>query len=334
LNKVLIFQTAFLGDLILTSPLIKSVKKTFPEVEVHLVVRKGLEGVFEGFGYLDKIIPFDKKGFWGFAKKLRKEGYSLVVSPHRSHRTSLILFLSQIPRRVGYDRAGFSFLYTDRVKHEFRKGLHEVERLLNLLKPLESQVSVVYDRKVELPLEDGLYTKTLSRFSLQEKSYALIAPGSVWPTKAWLPEYFAEVGKHLLKRGLKVVLVGSKADEPYCSKVFEEMEGRALNLCGKTSLKEFFALVKGARVLVSNDSSPVHAAAAFNTPVVEVYGATVPDFGFFPYGVGRVVEVEGLKCRPCGLHGGRSCPEGHFKCMVELSPQKVINAVEELLNTC
>ena len=331
MQKILIFQTAFLGDLILTSPLIKSVKKSFPGSKVHLVVRKGLEGVFEGFGYLDKVIPFDKKGLLGFAKRLRKEGYSLVLSPHRSHRTSLILFLAGIPRRIGYDRAGFSFFYTDRVRHEFREGLHEVERLLSLLKPLE-EYGIVYDRDVELPLEEPFYRKTLSRFSLKERAYTVIAPGSVWPTKAWLPEYFAEVGKFLTGRGFKVVIVGSKADKSYCDKVYSYMEGNAVNLCGKTSLKEFFSVIKGARLLVSNDSSPVHVAAAFKTPVVEVYGATVPRFGFFPYGPGKFVEVEGLKCRPCGLHGGKKCPEGHFKCMVELKPERVVEVVEELLN--
>ena len=332
MQKILIFQTAFLGDLILTSPLIKSVKRSFPGSQVHLVVRKGLEGVFKGFGYLDRIIPFDKKGLLSFAKRLREEGYSLVLSPHRSHRTGLIVFLSRIPRRIGYDRAGFSFLYTDRVRHEFREGLHEVERLLSLLKPLEGEYRIVYDREVELPLEDSLYRKTLSRFSLKERAYAVIAPGSVWPTKAWLPEYFAGVGKFLAGRGFKVVIVGSEADKLYCDKVYNCMKGDAVNLCGKTSLREFFSVIKGARLLVSNDSSPVHVAAAFKTPVVEVYGPTVPRFGFFPYGPGRFVEVEGLRCRPCGLHGGKRCPEGHFRCMVELRPERVVEVVEELLN--
>jgi len=327
--KVLLFQTAFLGDLILTSPLIKSLKKTFPDSEVHLVVRKGLESVFNGFSAVDRIIPFDKKGVWKFSKKLRQEGYSLAVSPHRSHRTALILFLSRIPRRIGYDKAGFSFLYTDTVSHEFRRELHEVNRLLNLLKPLEAEHSVVYDREVELPLSREEFEENLKKFSLKESAYAVLAPGSVWPTKAWLPEYFAEVGKYLLKKGIPVVIVGSKADYRYCKKVFREMDGAAVNLCGKTSLKEFFAVIKGAKLLISNDSSPVHVAAAFKTPVIEIYGATIPDFGFFPYGPGKFVELKGLPCRPCGLHGGKKCPEGHFRCMVDLKPELVIREIDK-----
>ncbi|WP_457681346.1 lipopolysaccharide heptosyltransferase II [Thermovibrio sp.] len=333
MEKLLVFQTAFLGDLILTSPLLKSLKRTFPSSELHLVVRSGLEEVFKGFWAVDRVIPFNKKGLWSFAKKLRSESYSLAISPHRSHRTGLILFLAGIPKRVGYDRAGFSFLYTDRVKHEFKKGLHEVERLLRLLKPLERVFRVVYDRGVELALSQEEFLSSLNKFSLKSKSYAVLAPGSVWPTKAWLPEYFAKVGDFLKKKGYEVVVLGSKTDRVYCERVCTFTKNAFLNLCGKTSLREFFSLIKGASIVVSNDSSPVHAAAAFKTPVVEVYGATVPDFGFFPYGPGKFVEVEGLKCRPCGLHGGKRCPEGHFKCMKELKPEKVISAVEELLNT-
>jgi heptosyltransferase-2 len=91
--------------------------------------------------------------------------------------------------------------------------------------------------------------------------------------------------------------------------------------------------VKGALLVISNDSSPVHVAISVGTPVVEIYGATVPEFGFFPYRNGVYVEVKGLPCRPCGIHGGRKCPEGHFKCMVDLKPEVVIEKAEELLSS-
>jgi len=101
--KILVFQTAFLGDLILTSPLLKSLKRTFKKAQLHLVVRKGLESIYEGFWPVDRVIPFDKKGIWAISRKLKRENYDLAVSPHRSHRSSLILWLSRIPIRIGYD---------------------------------------------------------------------------------------------------------------------------------------------------------------------------------------------------------------------------------------
>ena len=328
--KVLVFQTAFLGDLILTSPLLRTLKKSL-KGEVHIVVRKGLEEVFKEFWAVDRIIPFDKKGVFKLSSQLKKEKYSIALSPHRSHRTSLILFLSGIKRRIGYDKSGFSFLYTDRVKHEFKEGYHEVERLLKLTEPLKGEFKLEIDKELELPLkEEEEALKTQEKFNLR-RDYAVLAPGSVWPTKAWIPEYFAEVGKWLIKVGLTPVIVGAKGDYKYCKEVERELPS-SLNLCGKTSLREFFSVIKGAKIVVSNDSAPVHVACALKTPVIEIYGPTVPKFGFFPYGKGKIVEVKGLNCRPCSVHGGRKCKKGDFKCMKELKPEKVIKAAEELLN--
>ncbi|TCK05230.1 glycosyltransferase family 9 protein [Phorcysia thermohydrogeniphila] len=331
MRRVLVFQTAFLGDLILVSPLLKSLKRTFPGAEVSLVVRKGFEEVFRGAPFVSQIIPFDKKGVWKFSRLLASGDFELVVSPHRSHRTSLILWLSGIKRRIGFDKAGFSFFYTDRVKYRMGKGIHEIDRNLDLLRPLERDYSVVYDREPELPLTPAEVGKALKKFSL-EKSYVVLAPGSVWRTKAWLPEYYAEVANYFKGKGLTVVLVGSPSDSPYCKRVEELSEG-VINLCGKTSLREFFSVVKGALLVISNDSSPVHVAISVGTPVLEIYGATVPEFGFFPYRNGLYVELEDLHCRPCGIHGGRKCPEGHFKCMVDLKPEVVIEKAEELLSS-
>ncbi|SMO38223.1 heptosyltransferase-2 [Balnearium lithotrophicum] len=327
--RILIYQTAFLGDLILTSPLIKSVRKSFPDSQIFLVVRRGFEGVFSGFNYLN-IIASEKSSPIKFSKVLRELDIDLAISPHRSHRTSLTLFLSGIPRRIGFNSSGFSFLYTDTVEHKFKRELHEVDRNLSLLEPLKEEFNVYYDSEPELPLNDSYVRKTLEKFSL-EKPYVVLAPGSVWHTKAWIPEYYGEVALYLFKRGYQVVLVGSKSDAEYCLRAFESSKGKAINLCGRTSLKEFFSIIKGANLVVSNDSSPVHVAVSVKTPVVEIYGSTVPEFGFFPYGRGEIVELRGLKCRPCGIHGRRKCPEGHFKCMVDLKPEIVIERIEKIL---
>ena len=328
--RVLVYQTAFLGDLILTSPLLKSIHKTFPESEIYLVLRRGFEDVFKGFEFI-RPIPVSKPSPFSLSRLIGELSPNIAISPHRSHRASLTLFLSRVPRRIGFDRAGFSFLYTDTVPHRFQKGLHEVERNLSLLKPLEGELTVLYDREPELPVSEVEVEKVLKKFSL-ERPYIVVAPGSVWPTKAWLPEYYGEVIKHFRRKGFTVVIVGSKGDLPYCNKAWEFSDRGALNLCGKTTLREFFSLVKGAELVISNDSSPVHVAVSVKTPVVEIYGATVPDFGFYPYGKGEVVQLEGLQCRPCGIHGGKRCPEGHFRCMVDLKPELVIEKAEKLLS--
>ncbi len=327
--KILVYQTAFLGDLILTSPLLKSIHKTF-NCEVHLVLRRGFEEVFKGFNFI-KPIPVSKPSPFSLSKLLREYSFDVAISPHRSHRTSITLFLSKVPKRIGFDRAGFSFLYTDVVPHRFEKGLHEVERNLSLLKPLDKEFNVVYDREPELLLKPEEVESTLQKFGLR-KPYIVFAPGSVWPTKAWLPEYYGEVIKHYSSKGYETVIVGSKSDFPYCQKAWETSGKAAKNLCGKTGLREFFSVIKGAELVISNDSSPVHVAVSVKTPVVEIYGTTVPEFGFFPYGKGEIVELQGLKCRPCGLHGKKSCPEKHFRCMADLKPEIVIEKADKLLS--
>lgn len=330
-ERILIFQTAFLGDLILTSPLIKSVKKSFEDAEVFLVVRKGLKGVFEGSKFLKEIIEFDKKSNLNLIKRLKELSFDLVLSPHRSHRTALILFFSGIKKRIGFDRGGFSFLYTDRVKYVRKRGVHEVDRNLSLLSPLED-FGLKIDNTPFLPITEEELSAVKKTFSLNSP-YVVLAPGSVWKTKAWIPEYYGAVGTYFKRLGFEVVIVGSRSDKDYCDETFNSMGGKAVNLCGKTTVREFLTLLKGAKLVISNDSAPVHGAVAFNVPVVEIYGSTVPEFGFYPYRNGVYVEPPlPLKCRPCGIHGRRNCPEGHFRCMTSITPDLVIKASEKLLS--
>ncbi|SNR93428.1 lipopolysaccharide heptosyltransferase II [Desulfurobacterium atlanticum] len=325
--KILIFQTAFIGDLVLASSLIKSVKKTFSESSVSLVCKKGYESIYKRFEYLDEVIPYDKKGIRGFAALLKEKRFDVVFSPHRSHRTSTVLFLARIPERIGFDNSGFSFLYTKKVKYE--KGLHEVERNIKLL--LSYKSDAVVDLKPELYVSDSEKGQVLEKFGIGAP-YAVISPGSVWPTKRWIPEYFAKVALFLKRKGLVPVIAGGPQDREIAETVAKGAKG-AVNTAGKTSLREFMALISQAQVVITNDSSPTHFAVAFDRPVVTIFGPTVKEFGFYPYSKkGRVAEIN-LYCRPCGIHGGKRCKEKHFKCMRDLTPEKVIPLVEEVLNS-
>ncbi|WP_456437977.1 lipopolysaccharide heptosyltransferase II [Desulfurobacterium sp.] len=326
MKRILIFQTAFIGDLVLVSSLIKSVAKTYSEAEVFLVCKKGYEAIYEGFQYLKGVIPYDKKGIRGFASKLKSIKFDAVFSPHRSHRTATLLFLSGIPLRVGFDTAGFSFLYTRRVK--YKRNVHEVERNIQLLLAVNKAARV--DLQPELFVSKDEVGKVREKFSL-EFPFAVIAPGSVWSTKRWLPEYFASVGKYLIEeRGLVPVIVGSAADIPVAEKVFRQIPF-AVNTAGKTNLRELMALIAGSSVVITNDSSPTHFASAFKKPVVTMFGPTVKEFGFYPLGEKAKVAEIPLYCRPCGIHGGKRCREGHFKCMRDLTPEKVFPLIDEVL---
>jgi len=325
--RILVFQTAFIGDLVLVSSLVKSVKKTFPESFVSLVCKKGYESIYEGFECLDEIIPYDKKGVRKFAGVLKEKRFDVVFSPHRSHRTSIVLSLAKIPERIGFDTSGFSFFYTKKVKYE--KGIHEIERNIKLLTAYKEDA--VVDLKPELSVSESEKMEVLEKFKIGT-SYAVISPGSVWPTKRWLPEYFAEVAKYLKEKGVLPVIAGGPGDMNVSRQVVEGTPF-VIDTTGKTSLREFMALVSRAEVVITNDSSPTHFAVALGRSVVTVFGPTVKEFGFYPYSDKGVVAEIDLYCRPCGIHGGRSCKENHFRCMRELRPNKVISLVEKVLNS-
>ncbi len=328
--KILVWQTAFLGDLILTTPLISSLKNMFPDAKIDIITKPFGKDVLKNNQNINEIIIFDSKkdSTLSLIKRLRKIKYDMAISPHRSHRASYTLFLSKIPERVGFDKAGFSFLYTKKVRHRF-DGTHEIDRNLNLLTVLDnfSKKKIKKYPEIFLSEEEDRFFKS---FGLKEKDYILIAPGSKWETKRWTVEGFSEVINELSKKE-NIVLFGGKEDIDYVKEIEKRIKGDVLNIVGKTRLRESFSIVKHAKALISNDSAPVHMAVAFNVPVVSIFGPTVKDFGFYPYRNGVVVEVEGLLCRPCGLHGHKKCPTGSFECMKKIKPETVLNSLKQLL---
>ncbi len=333
--RIVVWQTAFLGDLILTTPLFASIKNIFPESYLSVIAKPFGREVLKNNPDIDELIVFDKKSMstWELIKKIKKN-YDIAISPHRSHRASYSLFLARIPFRVGFDKAGFSFLYTKTVPHRF-DGTHEIDRNLSLLKVFNEYSPDKLERYPKLILskdEDIFYKK----FSLKEKNYVLIAPGSKWETKRWTVEGFSGLIDRLLEEGKTVVLIGSSEDIPFTEEILKHSKRseNILNLVGKTSLRETFSLIKHGELLVSNDSAPVHMAVAFGTPVVDIYGPTVTDFGFYPYRNGKVVEIKNLDCRPCGLHGHRECPIGTHECMRDISSDMVFEAVNQCLREC
>ncbi|WP_457639316.1 glycosyltransferase family 9 protein [Persephonella sp.] len=329
--KILVWQTAFLGDLILTTPLFHSIKNLYPESSLTVITKPFGRDVLKENPYVDSLIVFDKKkqSTLSLVKQLRKEKFDIAISPHRSHRASYSLFLSKIPVRIGFDKAGFSFLYTHTLPHRF-DGTHEIDRNLSLLKVLPEYKPELVHTLPEIfltPEEDTFYKKA----GLEDKGYIIVAPGSKWKTKQWTVEGFSAVVDRLLEVGETVVLIGGKEDTETAEKLLKNSP-KLLNLAGKTNLRESFSVIKHGKALISNDSAPVHMAVSFNVPVVDIYGPTVKEFGFYPYRNGTVVEIEGLQCRPCGLHGHNSCPIKTHQCMKEITPEMVLSALDKLLS--
>lgn len=312
--RFLIIQTAFLGDVILATPVVSELSRLFPSAEIDVLVRKGNESILANNSKIRSVEIFNKKEgklkeLSRLRKLIRSNNYSHVINLHRFGSSGILTFLSGAKEKIGFDKNPFSFCYSRKVKHEIGTGKHEVERNLELISYLGAEKSL----RPEVFPSASDYSKVAV---LELANYYCLAPASVWFTKQ-LPEHkWVELGLKLISHGT-VVLVGGPADFELCERIRLQFGGESsLNLAGKLSVLESCALFEKADRVYVNDSGPLHMASAVNAKQTAFFCATVPLFGFGPLSENaQVLETsEQLSCRPCGLHGGKTCPEGHFKC--------------------
>ncbi len=336
-RKILIFQTAFLGDVILTLPMIQILKKNFPLAEIDVVTTPKAAKFLSNHPAITNVIQYDKrntqKGLRGIvtlAKMLRQKEYDVAVVPHRSFRTASVIALSGIKDRIGFSNASGKYFYNHIA--EYVKSKHESERNYALLSPFG--ITVTQKELPSLyPSSEDINTVNKLLFEheiLQQEKMIAIAPGSVWNTKRWLAERFAELALMLANDGFEILIVGGKEDAELGRAIVESTTHKHIHdATGKLSLLQSAELIGRCRTLVTNDSAPLHIGVAMKTPVVAIFGATVPEFGFAPYGNNDiVVETKGLECRPCTIHGGNTCPIGTFVCMKKIEAKMVYEKVK------
>ena len=330
--RILIIHTAFIGDIVLSTPLIKKIKDTYPDSDITYVTTPSGEAILKNNPHLNNIIVYDKRGehkgicgVWQLGKRLRYENFNMVITPHRYLRSSILSWLSRSPIRKGYDIASGSCLFTEKIKYDRTK--HEVEKLLSFVDPENKKRYEIelYPGEKEKMKGDNLWKENL----LEDKKVVVLAPGSKWFTKQWPVEYFNKLAESLKKlSNVRLIVVGGK-DEINLPIEKENI----IDMRGKTYLLELADILSRADVVVTNDSSPIHIASAFKKPrIFALFGPTIEKFGFFPWSLNsKVFQVDGLKCRPCGIHGGKSCPEKHFKCMRDILPEEVFNEIKKYL---
>lgn len=310
--RILIIQTAFLGDVILATSVVNSIKAQYPEAQVDLLVKKGNELLVLGHPNIHRVLTFDKSRKWQEILRLvranRATRYDFIVNLHRFASSGLIAVLSQT-KTIGFDKNPLARFYTLKLPHPISKGIHEIDRNFTLIAALGVKHLV---KPSIVPSEDAM--KNVREY--QETPYVCFAPASVWATKQLPVEKWVELSE---KQEHVIYLLGGASDHSLCETIKTQIPGRTVNLAGNLSLMESIALMKGAVRNHVNDSGPLHFASAVNAPVTSYFCSTVTDFGFGPLSDdSEVKEVTGLACRPCGLHGKKECPEGHFKCGKEL----------------
>ncbi len=336
-KRYLIIQTAFLGDTILTEPLVETIKENDKDAFVCVLVIPQNKDVFNLNPKVDNIITYDKHGkdnglmgFLKITKKIRQFGFDVVISPHTSFRSSFIALFSKAKMRIGFNDADLSFVYTHNIRKN--KDLHTRDKNLQLLEPLNFEneikdIKLYYSEENERFIEGMFEAYSVDR----NKKVIGISHSSVWPTKRWPKKYFGELANKLTDIGYTVILFGTQKDASR-SEFIKRNNDKIINLTGKTNIKDMFCAISKLDLLISNDSAPVHIASAYNIPTIDIYGPTIPEFGFYPLSEkNKIMQVEGLSCRPCGKHGSVSCHKKHFKCMLDIKPDDVLDAVFEML---
>lgn len=331
-KRLALLQTAFLGDAVLTLPLLEKIKKVLPDTDVTVLTRPETAQIFASSGLASEVITDNKKTsrsffgeFFRLLKELKQRRFDIIIVPHRSLRSALLARLAGIPIRIGFDSSAGSFLFTHKVP--FSWLIHDLERNLTLILPLAGDTNPAFPILREK-------IGALKDLGVNETIFIGANPGSVWPTKRWPREYWARLITELSQAyDTKVLLVGGKNEVIWNAEIERAAApGSVINLTGKTGMDDLMALIKSLKLFITNDSGPMHIAVAFGVPVAAIFGPTTRELGFFPYGSNNLVLEEELTCRPCALHGSKKCPHGHFLCMRMITPDKVRAAAEQILD--
>lgn len=317
MKKILIIQTAFIGDVILATALIEKLAASFPGAQLDFLLRKGNESLLANNPHLKHVWIWDKKqnklrNLLSLSRKVKKQRYDLIVNAHRFASSGIICAMSGAKEVVGFDKNPLSSFFNIKIKHQIdpKNPTHETERNQKL-------IAHITDEHPALP---RLYpAKEDFEKVRQTEAYVTLSPASVWFTKQLPAERWIDLISYLPKN-LKVIYLGGPSDAALCNSIAEKAKENGHEntevLAGKLSFLQSAALMKNARMNYVNDSAPLHLCSAMDAPVTAFFCSTVPGFGFTPLG-GDAVVMETrhhLECRPCGLHGKRACPLGHFKC--------------------
>jgi lipopolysaccharide heptosyltransferase II len=344
-NKTVVFRLSSIGDVILSSPLLRVLRAAAgPKARIDFVVKKKYAELVRYNHHLSVVYELDEAaGYEGLSKlrdEIKAEGYDLIVDIHDNIRTKFLRNFSSAKEVVTVDKRLYERWQLVNLKRNIYRGItHVVDRYIETVKAF----GIVNDKKgLEIFIPDevqfGISGK-IAKLRLNQFDKVIgLCPGSKHFTKRWEKEKFAEVAVRLARdlRG-KVLIFGGVEDKNDASQIASMINGKtsqstATDFCGSLTLLETAAAMEYCDVMLTNDTGLMHLAAAKQRPVVAMFGSTVKEFGFFPYGTDSIVlENDDLRCRPCSHIGLDHCPKGHFRCMGEISVDQVEDAARQLL---
>jgi len=331
-KNIIVINLLYLGDLIFSTPFLRNLRRNYPTAKIDLVVNANFSELLANNPYVDHLFPYNKawslRESLAFAGQLRKGQYDLGLNIHGSFRSNVLLTLINPAYRVGFANGFIQFALDKRLKP--LANAHMVDVYLHFLRDLgitdlddeglELRVSESALRQMDLFLEKKLVSPTTCLIGLNI--------GGTWPTKRWTIEGFAKLADELqLNYHCKVIFLGSSGDLPRVRKIVNLMKTTPLLATGRTNLSELAALVKRCALVISNDSGPVHVAAAVGTPTITIFGPS-DEIKYRPYGKDHLIVKSNAPCRPCGKH---ECPLQHHKCMRDIGVEEVLAQVRIIL---
>jgi heptosyltransferase II len=331
INRILVRVTNWLGDAVMNTPAMGAIRATFPKAEIVVVANPVVAEIFTAHPYCDRVTVFDKKGehrgiagMIRFARVLRRERFDLAILLQKAIEAAVMAFLAGVPRRVGYrtDGRGLLLTHSQPFTREIRTR-HQSEHYLHLLRSFG--ISGGGNRqKLQCTEEELLWADE----RLGRTAWAAVNPGAAYGSaKRWFPERFAEVGDRLASEyGFRILLTGGPGEQEIGRDIEAAMASKPLNLIGKTSVRQMMALLSRCGLMVTNDSGPMHVAAALRVPIVAIFGSTDHTTTFPLADKYRIVRHT-IDCAPCLL---RMCPTDH-RCMEMVSADDVLAAVRELI---
>jgi len=321
-QKILIVRLSSLGDILLTTPLIRSLKKVHPTIEIHFLLREEYQDVLLHNPHISKLITIKPEDSYSKTKDiLSKYKYDFVIDLQNNLR-SRVLTHGLHCRKVKFKKLSWQ---------KFLLVKFKVNMLSNALLIPKRYASVIEGLELD---DEGLelYTQEKQSESLIGATNLIgFCPGSRHFTKMWPKEYFIELGKILIDNGFNIVLFGGKDDQNLCGEIKSNLS-KCFNLSNDNLILQTAADMKLCKAIICNDSGLMHTASAVGIPLVAIFGSTVKEFGFFPYRCKNLVlENKSLSCRPCSHIGKSHCPKKHFNCMREIKPQFVFNSLQNFL---
>ncbi len=317
--KFLIIRFSSIGDIVLTTPVVRNLKQQVEAAEIHYLTKKQYAGILETNPYIDKVHILDESFSELFAK-LKNEHFHYIIDLHKNLRTL------KVKRHLR--NAAFSFNKVNwekwlMVNFKINKlpHIHIVDRYLDTIKVFIDK-NDLQGLDYFIPQKDIVDIKSLPKNFQNE--YIAFAIGAQHATKKLPDEKIISICKKINK---PIILLGDKHDSIVAEKVAEAVGSNIYNACGKYNLNQSASLIKQATLVITHDTGLMHIAAAFKKKIISVWGNTIPEFGMYPYLSGEgseTIEVKELKCRPCTKIGFNKCPKKHFKCMNDIDEERII----------